>query len=305
MKEILKNKNKHPRDNRIKQHEDFIDNHIYLIDDESKHGYISGTSFINKFFTGFDAKKIIDTYYQRWQDTQHPKYYGLTREEIKDTWKQNGKDASQLGTELHEHIELYYNDEKVSNIALEWAYFLSFVDDFPELEPYRTEWMVFDDENKICGTIDKVFKRDDKYVIYDWKRKPQEKYEKKNIHTAKYPISHIPEMSYWQDCLQLNLYSYILETKYGLEIEEMNLLLLHPDNSSYIRYKVPNLREEIINILNERRHFGVQDEEYPVKIRAKRKQTLDVDMWWEDDDRRSRDGNENWKEYRRHQWKDK
>jgi hypothetical protein len=45
------------------------------------------------------------------------------------------------------------------------------VQDFPDLIPYRSEWMVFWEEMKISGSIDMIFENPDGTIlIYDWKR---------------------------------------------------------------------------------------------------------------------------------------
>lgn len=55
---------------------------------------------------------------------------------------------------------------------------------------------------------------DTNLVIYDWKRSP-----KLSICDNKYqnmlpPLQHLPDTSYWHYCIKLNIYRYILETKY-------------------------------------------------------------------------------------------
>ena len=39
------------------------------------------------------------------------------------------------------------------------------------MEPYRTEWMVYDEDLRFAGSIDMIFKnKDGTLEIYDWKR---------------------------------------------------------------------------------------------------------------------------------------
>ena len=46
-----------------------------------------------------------------------------------------------------------------------------FVKDHPQLKPYRTEWMIFDEDLKLAGSIDMVYENPDGTLsIYDWKR---------------------------------------------------------------------------------------------------------------------------------------
>ena len=50
-------------------------------------------------------------------------------------------------------------------------HFMNFIADHPHLKPYRTEWMIFDEDVKIAGSIDFVSENDDgTLTIYDWKR---------------------------------------------------------------------------------------------------------------------------------------
>ena len=59
--------------------------------------YISGTTFIHKFFPAFDADGKIA---ERCAIKE-----GCTVEEIKAKWAQAGKEASMLGTKVHECCE--------------------------------------------------------------------------------------------------------------------------------------------------------------------------------------------------------
>ena len=88
------------------------------------------------------------------------KYYGKTPEEIKKIWSDNGKQASTAGTKMHYDIECYYNDQdvEVEEDCIEWKYFENFEQDLGQfMEPYRTEWMVYDEDLKFAGSIDMIF----------------------------------------------------------------------------------------------------------------------------------------------------
>ena len=66
-------------------------------------------------------------------------------------------------------------------------------------------------------------------------------------------IQHIPDTNYWHYTLQLNIYKYILETKYGFNVKDLHLVVIHPDNVSenYEKIKLPHLKEnDIMTILN-------------------------------------------------------
>jgi ATP-dependent exoDNAse (exonuclease V) beta subunit len=133
--------------------------------------------------------------------------------------------------------------------SLEWKYFLRYVNDFPDFEPFRTEWLIFHEELKLAGSIDMVYRnQDDTLMIYDWKRSkgiseanPFCKFAETSC------IKHLPDTNYWHYSLQLNIYKTILEEKYNKQITSLYLVRLHPDaeEDTYERIPVPNLSKEV------------------------------------------------------------
>jgi len=95
-------------------------------------------------------------------------------------------------------------------------------------------------------------KSDDSYVIYDWKRSKEIKMENswENGHA---PLDHLPNANYWHYTLQLNTYRWFLETYYGLKISDMYLIILHPDNANYQRFRLNRLTTEIQDMLDDRK----------------------------------------------------
>ena len=183
----------------------------------------------------------------------------MTRDEIKELWNKNGKDASESGTKLHYDIECYYNNIDISNDSIEYNYFKNFVNDFPNLKPYRTEWMIWDKELKFAGSIDMIYENDDGTLsIYDWKRSKEIKKTSdflKFSHT--HCIEHIPDTNFWHYSLQLNTYKGILEKNYNKKIKDMYLVCLHPNNknNNYQLFQVPELTDEIQQLFNLRKYI--------------------------------------------------
>ena len=243
---FLEKENAHPHDTRIKF---FEKGHKYEID--GKGGYTSVTTFNHKQFEKFNPDKII-TNMMKSKKWPQSKYFGMSRQEIKKQWNDNGKEASEAGTKLHNDIELWYNKEPVTNDSIEYKYFEDFKNDYPHLKAYRTEWFVFDEEHKLAGSIDMCFHntKTGKLDIYDWKRSKE---IKKNDTYMKFSktecISHIPDLNFWHYSLQLNTYKWILEKNYGKEINDMYLVCLHPNHRNYILFKVPNLQREVKDLM--------------------------------------------------------
>lgn len=220
--------------------------HIYTIDGDSS--YTSVTTFNHQHFEPFNADKIINNM-MRSKNWTKSTYYGQTPKEIKAGWEENRVAAANAGTKMHYDIECFYNNIESSNNSVEYAYFKAFVKEFQHLKPYRTEWMIYDNELSLAGSIDMIFENEDGTLsIYDWKRSKEiKKTSPWNKFSKTECIEHIPDTNYWHYCLQLNTYKAILEKNYNKQIKDMYLVCLHPDNKnhSYQRIKVVALNKEI------------------------------------------------------------
>ena len=243
----------------------------------------SVTSVIKAFFDEFDADKIIQKM-MNGKNWQKSKYFGKTPEEIKQGWNQNGQNARERGTEMHDFIDCYYNGEKTldcieeSNVELcQFKGLLRELGD--DLIPYRSEWFVFtDNETKVTGAVDMTFV-DNKImkqlwnkvqfgaehpdtlhiVIYDWKR--CKKITRYNAWEKGYgPVSHMHNANFYHYSLQLNLYKWILEKFYhnvtwngntykNISIDLMYLCVMHPNQKKHKLQRCPDYQEEIGEIM--------------------------------------------------------
>ena len=241
-------KNAHIRDKNISFEEE---GHKYTVNGETD--YTSVTTWIHSLFENFDADKII-TNMMKSKNWNNNKYYGKTRGEIKAIWDANRISASTAGTKLHYDIECKYNGMEVDNDSIEFQYFMNFYNDYQNLIPYRTEMLVYIEELKLSGSIDMVFKcEDETYEIYDWKRTREiskvSKFNKWMSHPA---VDHLPDTNYWHYSLQLNTYKAILMEKYGMQVGKLYLVVLHPDNDTYLRIPVVDLQNEVRILFNDR-----------------------------------------------------
>lgn len=263
--------NKHPRDDRIQFEEE---THTYTVDGV-RAGWTSCTGFLHNFFGHFDADVVIAKMMSspKWFES---KYYGQTAEEIKAGWAAKGKASSEAGTRMHLDIEHFYNalpaawtpgkarvaDVETGLVAMkeadawepaagaEWDYFLNYQAKYGcRFEPYRTEWLVFDEEHKVSGSIDMVYRKPDgTLAIYDWKRIEEVKTENR-FQSGLGPVSHLPDTNYWHYSLQLNVYRYILQKHYGETVSELALVVLHPNNSSWRVVRLNMLDDEVAGMM--------------------------------------------------------
>lgn len=229
---MLAKLNAHPRDSRIKK----VDNH-YEIENHPLHP-TRVTSLVHRWFPKFDADLIIDKMMKskKWEKN---KYYGKTKDEIKNEWT----DSSNLGTLMHEDIERFFNDEPLLNEdTIEFNYFVHFWEEFqlinPSFRPYRTEWVIYDENKNIAGSIDCVLSDDDgNLIILDWKRSKEIK--TKNPYQCGFgPFKGMDDCNYNHYRLQLNVYRSILERMYGKTVVGMFIIVLHPINEGFIMFEM-------------------------------------------------------------------
>lgn len=275
MTNLLTIRNAHPRDANIRFQEE---GHKYTILTDLNSQYTSVTTWNHSHFAKFDSDAVIASMMKgkNWNPTN--KYWGLTADQIKKQWADNGKEVAGAGTQMHYQIECllggvinpnslplkythrdlldYYfggnQDVVPPNLGVEGGlcppHFMQFMQDFPQLVPYRTEWLIYDKEVKLSGSIDMVYENlnDGTLSIYDWKRcKSIDKTNGWNKFAITECISHLPDSNFWHYALQLNTYKTILERNYGRRVADMYLVRLHPDSSTYQLLKVPVLENEM------------------------------------------------------------
>ena len=228
--------------------------HIYTIDGIQ---YRSVSSVISDLFPEFDTEKwsTIKAYER-----------GVLPQQVAEEWDSKGRQSREVGTFMHQQIENYYLNKPISyeyhytydgnyvhedtmiDIDLELVLFEQFRDKVP-VNPFRSEWRIFDRSLKLAGTIDLITKNEDgSYNIYDWKRSSrlnnENHYQRglgKLVHLEDTPRNH-----YY---LQQNLYRYILEHQYGLKIKEMKLVGLYDYLDLIDVPKMDNEISEIIKML--------------------------------------------------------
>jgi len=256
----------HPRDDHISFEEG---PHIYTVLGQ-RNKYTSVTTWNHSHFAHFDADKIIENMKKskKWNDPIANKYYGMTDEQIKQAWDDNRDQAAAAGTKMHLDIENYYNQIPVNNTSIEFQFFERFLKDYPNLKPYRTEWMIYCEEIKLSGSVDMVYENPDgTLLIYDWKRCKEIKYEDNFNNTTAITecIRHVPDTNFWHYALQLNTYKMILEKKYDKRVVGLYLVCLHPDNpyKIYDRIEVPFMEKEMEDLYNLRLSIVAAKQSHP------------------------------------------
>ena len=239
-------KAKHPKGYIV---EFFEDSHKYIsYIDGQKICYISGTQFLHKFFKPFDADGEIAK--------RCAMKEGVSIEEIRDRWAKAGKEASTLGTKIHEcceDIELgrkelrnkpaNMKEERMMDHAIKMA--KRFYAGFDIL---GVEKIVFSPSLRIAGTIDLFArsKKDGTYVIIDHKTNKSIDLEDRWNKFALPPIDHLHDINFVTYGLQLNLYEYLLKREgYIPKDAKFKLFLNHITEDSAKLILIPDYQMEI------------------------------------------------------------
>lgn len=243
--------------------------------DEESHTYThigriepltSVTAYISSFFDPYDPYFWID------RDASLSEGQKAIKRVEQD---KKGFVARNLGTFMHTQIERHFLGEPFESmvslepegggsseeydIHTELRYFQDFARDH-RLNPYRTEWMIYDEKHWIAGTLDLLVEEPDgSFVIYDWKRSRRMGREYGEVF---YPnrsnfrqkgmgvLAHMDDTPFVHASLQQNLYRAILKHNYGIEVSRMYLVILSPSFSRYHKVEVPNFDHEVQMMLN-------------------------------------------------------
>lgn len=215
--------------------------HTYTVDGNTLQ---SVTNIVENCFPKFDAQLHAKTTAAK---------MGMTEEEVIAMWERKGKESRELGTAMHQKIESYYQGKQPYEDDA-FRLFKVFADKV-KLEPYRTEWAIYDTDYNIAGTIDFVDYQNGQFTIYDWKRSDKiiangmpvkvSKYQEKGL----YPLEHLENCAYYHYALQLSLYKFILEKNYDIKVSDLRLGIFHPSYDKPYVLKIPYLENEVKTLM--------------------------------------------------------
>ena len=230
--------------------------HIYIYNGERN--LIPVSTVINYFFESFDSIGLSEKVAKR---------DGKEQSEVLEEWDCKGCESREVGTFMHTQIESYFsgkpmvdqtifsykgnyiNINKKVSIKDEITYFTNFLRNI-NIKPFRTEWHIFDLELGIAGTIDLICRNGNGFDMYDWKRSRKASPNETVWRNGKNGLNHVPDINYYHYAIQQNLYRYILEKNYGIVINNMSIVVLHPIYNDYRKYVIPKMDKEIRIIIN-------------------------------------------------------
>ncbi|MBK7970279.1 MAG: PD-(D/E)XK nuclease family protein [Bacteroidetes bacterium] len=210
---MVERSNGHPRDSKIIFHPF---KHIYEIDNDFE--YSSASEVAKLLFKEFD----LDGQAQRLSIQRNKSIQEIKNGFIRD---------KELGIQLHLDIEKWFENNSYRPTKETLTEFNFFVDYYQQelggQYPYRTEWAIYDNLNKIAGTVDLVVRKPDgSFAIYDWKR--TKRFYKSRDLTGAGMCSKFPDGNLSIYTIQAHIYKKILKDFYGINVTEVFLVQLHP-----------------------------------------------------------------------------
>lgn len=177
-------------------------------------------------------------------------YVGMTAEEVLNHWEVYGKERADVGTRVHNSLELFSNTTTIlpENHDLRPA-ILNIASQYKGYYRQYNEVVLSDDEFKIAGTSDKVFlvnsNKDSPIDIGDYKSNlkgiHQVDLDKKGQPVHKWMLhclDWLVDSKYNGYALQLSVYGYMVEKLTGKKIRKLFIHYINPDNP-LINYQIP------------------------------------------------------------------
>lgn len=183
-----------------------------------------------------NAKKANPRYLKELDDGSMVR---MTEKEIMESWKH----ANVLGTDMHGKFERFLNSEPLVitdtdvNVKELGQFLLWWSEQRKKgFEAYRTEWVIYDEDADLAGSIDFVMRnrKTGELVLIDFKRCLT--YESSGFDSAYggkklgHPLDTVEatKLNKWK--LQVNVYTCILERLYGIRISAMAMIVCHEEN---------------------------------------------------------------------------
>lgn len=211
--------------------------HVYT--HENGKQYKSVSKVIERFKNVFDkeqmsllsAKKSLRLHgipYPTDQELQQRK------QELLVEWAENNKLACDIGTYIHDQLDLYGKTTKINDAKLE-SMIRSVYQELSEYKKYWNELCLYADDFEVAGTADKVLLRPttrNTIDIVDYKTNISKgiQYTSKHKMWMKPPFDHLEDCNFNHYALQLSMYAFMIEHQYGYKVGSLKLLFIPPQN---------------------------------------------------------------------------
>lgn len=193
------------------------EDHLYHLE-KNKKELASVSSILDRYAPSFDRISTASHVARR---------DGIGMQEVLESWRIRRDFSAVKGSEFHLYASVFLMENR--RIALQTPIksyvqaFHKFWNDHSELfKIVATEFCVYDEENRLAGTVDCLAQRIDtgEYVIFDWKTNKNIK-KKNNFHQYfKAPLDHLDHCEYNRFSLQLSLYRFLIKSCLKLPVKK-------------------------------------------------------------------------------------
>jgi len=203
--------------------------HQYTVKTAPHLRYTSATTFIGEFFRGFDADGIAEKLAAK----QTGKYANKSKKQILAGWTAIADRGTEVHLELENYLDAWRENKPLPEIEdIKAQHGRMWIEEMfePHYVPY-TEIKLFSNQYQIAGTVDLLIHNPDtdQWVMADWKTNSKITTSswggKKGIHYATRLLDDCKLTKY---ALQMSLYQYLLESEYGIKINNRVLVHLRP-----------------------------------------------------------------------------
>ena len=201
--------------------------------------YTSTTQLISIYKNPFDPNGHISR--------ACAKKEGISVKEIQDKWQKIGKDATDRGHNVHSQLEYYIKNKEILD-----ADYKDVVQEFAKIKfsgKLYSEIGVHHPEYLISGTIDLIELFDDNTCnLLDFKSNRKIDLKSKYGNKLLHPLEKYDECEINIYAIQLGIYKYILEY-HGYKVKKITLLWINPETRLIEHFKIPDIKEDIVNLL--------------------------------------------------------
>lgn len=240
-------RNAHARDARVR-FDDSLDagakerRHDYYVDDVLCRGWISPSGLAKHFFLPFNAERVSENVHKAKVRARAEALdvavdalpaAELAAIETPAATRASWRASAEHGRAMHLLYEWLCDAQRMTDADLAALpdSFLCAMMRHPSWRPFRVEWSIFDEDERIVGQIDIVFEDLDypvghprRLVLSDWKNVKYGTLTKVNFDAAWHHVCEdLADTKLNHYILQLNLYLRVLLRKYGLVIERLVL----------------------------------------------------------------------------------
>lgn len=231
--------------------------HIYYLPDRAFKPYLSVTQFIKKYEHEFDPFAVSMNCVKK----PDSKYYGMDPNVVREEWRVNNLEISQLGTKTHEYAELSLKGQEIKPISMlkekqyrgSWDSWWGLASD--EMLNVYPEIKLFDETVELAGTCDFFAKKKNgKLFLADYKTSSN--IDKTNQYkNFKRPLTHLPECNFYKYSLQLSIYRHFVESVLPEEVfeDKMHIIWIREDNYKIV--EVDYMRMEVELLFEQRRKY--------------------------------------------------